>query len=1275
MSSPNASPPDATRPAPPRPLGRRAGWWVLAAALAAAPLASAALWAWSRQEGSLGTTLTLLSQVLPGPQTLSSRQVQGSLRHGGQVGQLQWQSKGLKVHASDMALALDWSQLWQRQLPLTRLDIGRLTIDDHSPASPPVAMTSLQLPLKVQLPLHIGQLHWAGPPALDITGLQGDYVFDGKQHSLNLAPFDIAQGRYTAQARLQAVAPMALEVQLHGQVQTAASPRTRPLTLDADGSVEGSLSGPDAALSVAVHISPAGAAATGMQLDLMASLRPWKSQPVQNATGHWQQLDLASLWPGAPHTRLKGQGTVSPDATGWQLATQLRNAEPGPWNSDRLPLSQLDARLAYQQGLWQVQQLDAAMANGRVKGQGEQTASGWTGVLDLSGLQPAQLHSALSGTPLQGQIRAHTTENNAIAIKADITAATPTAAGLGGLRWDQLHLQGQWQEAEWDIQALDLRAADARLQGHFKFKPASANAQGQLQLHLPGLTAQAEGHLAPQTGQGTASLEWQNAALSQAWLQRWPGMTERLRGLQATGPGRLQAQWQGGYQQAITAVQGSLDMPHLSWGTASATALQIDQGRMHVQGSLQALQAEAEARIGQGRASAHVQTRLSAQRADPATGSWQGQLHSAIVDAVLPMAAPAAPFNGQARLSDAVNWQWHSTPMATTLRWEAGAVRLQGPTPAPATRQARLSWSAGEWSATPAVTSSRGAARLDDLPLTWLPGLIGPEFQSDVLLRGDVNWTLQDQPHLQATLERSSGDLRIAADNASGQRLNAGLRTARLQLQVDGADVQTRLVWDSEQMGQAQAQAQTRLNLGPQGWTWPGQAPLSGQLQASLPRVGAWSLLAPPGWRVQGTLDARMNLSGTRDQPQWQGQLQADNLAVRSAVQGIEFSQGQLRARLQGQQVELEQFSLRGAGAQGGELLATGQLNWHPRTDNSTGQPPWGEVDMRLQLQAKALRVSNRADRRLAISGDVTARMQQGQLQLRGLVQADQALFILPEDSTPTLGSDVVVTSTGTMPPVSQPPANSGHVTAGPSWIGAPDVQIKLDLGPDFQVKGLGLNSRLTGQVSLTSNAATKGQPRLSGEVRTDGGRYKAYGQQLSIDTGVLRFTGPYDNPNLDIVAIRPNLSQRVGVQITGTALLPRIRLYADPDMPDADKLAWLVLGRPAAGGGAESAVLQQAALALLGGNGKTISGELASSLGLDEISLASGSRSDVTATGTAVTLGKRLSRDFYLIYETSLQGTFGSFYVFYDLSRRLTLRAQAGQVNALDLIYTIRRD
>ena len=57
------------------------------------------------------------------------------------------------------------------------------------------------------------------------------------------------------------------------------------------------------------------------------------------------------------------------------------------------------------------------------------------------------------------------------------------------------------------------------------------------------------------------------------------------------------------------------------------------------------------------------------------------------------------------------------------------------------------------------------------------------------------------------------------------------------------------------------------------------------------------------------------------------------------------------------------------------------------------------------------------------------------------------------------------------------------------------------------------------------------------------------------------------------------------------------------------------------------------------------------------------------------MTLGKRLSKDFYLVYETSLSGAFGSLYIFYDLSRRLTLRARTGEDNAVDLIFTLPYD
>jgi translocation and assembly module TamB len=423
-----------------------------------------------------------------------------------------------------------------------------------------------------------------------------------------------------------------------------------------------------------------------------------------------------------------------------------------------------------------------------------------------------------------------------------------------------------------------------------------------------------------------------------------------------------------------------------------------------------------------------------------------------------------------------------------------------------------------------------------------------------------------------------------------------------------------------------------------------------------------WSALAPPGWRVRGSLAADLTVGGTRDRPLLNGSLNADDLALRSLVNGISFSRGQLRATLAGERITIERFYLQGRGGadNGGTLLATGSTEW--RTVTVDGQPR-RQPYISLNATATRLRVSNRADRLLTLSGQLQAELAGTALQLRGKLTADEALFVLPDESTPSLGDDVVVR--GTEIPLEDP--NAFRVQ--------PDVLVDLNLGDNFEVRGQGLQTRLSGELNVRSTPASPA-PRVLGEVRTVRGTYRAYGQRLNIETGLLRFNGPYDNPTLDIAAVRPNTTQRVGVLISGTAQLPRVRLFSDPELPDSEKLAWLVLGRPASGAGAEAAVLQQAALALISRGGGRLDGGLAGAFGLDELSFAgSASNADGTTSAAALTLGKRLSNKLYLTYESSLAGAMGTVSMFYDLSRRVTVRARAGEENAIDLIFTTQFD
>jgi translocation and assembly module TamB len=206
--------------------------------------------------------------------------------------------------------------------------------------------------------------------------------------------------------------------------------------------------------------------------------------------------------------------------------------------------------------------------------------------------------------------------------------------------------------------------------------------------------------------------------------------------------------------------------------------------------------------------------------------------------------------------------------------------------------------------------------------------------------------------------------------------------------------------------------------------------------------------------------------------------------------------------------------------------------------------------------------------------------------------------------------------------------------------------------------------------------------PRINGTVRTVSGTYAAYGQRLSIERGVITFSGPYDNPSVDILAVRKapegeQLSEtnvEAGVQVRGSALSPTAKLVSTPNVSDSDKLSWLVLGHGMqATTGNEADVLSAAAGALLGGKGGTggITGKLANSLGLDELGVRQGAGQASGLENTVVTVGKRISSRLYLSFEQGAATASSVVRVRYKINPRITLQLQTGTNTALDVLYS----
>ena len=1217
-------------------------------------LTAGGVWWWSGTEGSLANTLRWISQssLLPAPSSLSAEDVTGSIRQGGRVGRLIWQDKGLRVTALQLDMRWKVLELISGRLQIDQMHLTSLQIDPIGNDETPLATSppALSLPLEVTLEdLAVGHLGWSGQPAFQATELRANYRYAGAQHALTLDHVQVASGSYQGRVSLAADGAMTLDASLSGVLKAALPNAAQPLPLTLKATAQGALSEftVKAALDLDSSASSAPRGALQPQASISARVLPWAAQPLPEASATLRDLDLAMLWPQAPQTQLTGTAQVQPQgAAGWTLKTALKNRRAGPWDQQRLPIDQFQASGEWRDGKALLRSMDARLGTGRLQASGEWSdnttskpvGNDWRVSVQLQKINPSALHSKLTTQLLNGNAAMKSTGNTL------------------------------------ELASLQLRTRDAEVKASGQLQLKALGGKGQVSLTAPGIQVEASGELRPTTGVGQLSVKSSDMQQTLRWLRGLPGLAAPLESATAQGRGQLSVDWQGGWQDPQ--LKASLTVPTLEV-QQTTTDLRLRDIQVSLNGRLSQAQLTAKGRADIG--TRRIMLELGAEggsNAKPLSlslsltsslSSWQAivkQLKLSVEDPALGA--------GVWRLES--QRAFNVRGAADLIELGAGQAGLTAPTAKlgqrnTASSQALLAWQPTRWQAGEFVT----AGSLKGLPLAWAELVLGPQITNtgltgNLIFDGEWDVAIGSTLKFNAQLARSSGDLTVQAESADGvsTRVAAGIREARLSINSDGGTLTAKLLWDSARAGTAEGQLRTQLkrisdsDAAPQddptiaGWVLPADAAISGQLKAQLPRLGAWSVLAPPGWRLRGSLGTKMTLSGTLSAPQFVGDLQADDMALRSVVDGFEFGNGRLRAHVDGTRLRISEFTLHGAGAKdaGGQLSAEGEASW------TNGAP-----QVTLTAQLERLRASIRSDRQVTLSGKLEASLTGTAANISGALKVDQARIVLPDESRPQLGDDVRVrTVQASLPAASRAPSNNRTTK----------IDVQIDLGNDFRIEGKGIKTRMRGSLNMLGESVST--PRLLGAITTVGGEYSAYGQRLDIETGVLRFTGPIDNPTLNILAIRPNLTQRVGVEITGTALLPTVRLYAQPDLPDAEKLSWLVLGRSSAAGGAEAALLQQAAIALLGSKSGAMSGGLASSLGLDELSFrAPSSSADTSAAAAgAITLGKRFSRNFYAAYERSLSGTVGTLFMFYELSRRFTVRAQAGEQTAIDLIFTV---
>ncbi len=580
----------------------------------------------------------------------------------------------------------------------------------------------------------------------------------------------------------------------------------------------------------------------------------------------------------------------------------------------------------------------------------------------------------------------------------------------------------------------------------------------------------------------------------------------------------------------------------------------------------------------------------------------------------------------------------------------------------------------------------RTAGRLQTVrtaDLLALGGIAPARLRDTLALSGrwqiDAGATVNGQIHLQ----RDSGDiaLQLAAapakpvgtvtlaptcDATFGAAASRGgfmpLGIGQLVLDVTAKDsrVQAQGVVQTA-MGTAQASLATELSRRGELWGIAGSAPLQLDAGADMPSLAWAAPLIGYDYRAEGRLQLAVQGRGTLAQPQYSGSLDGRALRLAWPAQGLDLKNGVLRAHFTGDRLQLDQLQLQGGK---GQLTATGDARLQNGLPRAT-----------LDLKADKLQLLSRPDRQLVLSGAAQARLADKVLAITADLTADSADIALPRATGPTLSSDVVV--------IGQTSAASKPAAAMPSAVRFDGA---FNLGSNFHLYGQGLDATLGGSVRVRADNGAP--PTATGSIDVVKGEYTAYGQQLQVTQGRINFAGPVDNPGLNITATRPNLPTgiEVGVTISGSARRPLVKLSSTPAMPDTEILSWLVLGQPLDQAGASDiGLLQTAAAALLGpSEGQPLQTRLAHALGLDSISVQSASSSTGTSStnGVAtaasggvqsaiVTLSKRLSANTLVTFSRGIDGVSSIFTIQHQLTRRLSVQAQTGTENALDLFYT----
>jgi translocation and assembly module TamB len=400
--------------------------------------------------------------------------------------------------------------------------------------------------------------------------------------------------------------------------------------------------------------------------------------------------------------------------------------------------------------------------------------------------------------------------------------------------------------------------------------------------------------------------------------------------------------------------------------------------------------------------------------------------------------------------------------------------------------------------------------------------------------------------------------------------------------------------------------------------------------------------MLPEVYDLRGELGLNLSVDGTLAAPRLKGRARLLDASLRIPRLGLGIAPLSLKAETDG--VERLNFQLAAQSGEGRLAIAG-----HTRLDRNTGWPT------EITIRGNDFEVSRIPEARVVVTPELQVKLANRSIDIQGKLQIPYA-DLRPKDITTAAraSNDSVILD-----------ANQAAVE---KWL--VNTRIRLTLGERVNFFGFGFEGRLGGSLLLEDEPGQL--TRGTGEISIPEGRYRAYGQRLDVEHGRLLYTGgPLSNPGLDIRAVRHVNNVTAGLKVRGSLDQPLLELFSIPAMGQTDALAYLLLGRPIeTSTGEEGAMMAKATLELGLSGGDHLARQLGSRFGLDEMRVES---SD-TGEQASLVMGRYLSPKLYISYGVGLVEAFNTFTVRYQISDKWQLKAESGESQGADFLYTIER-